>query len=63
MIAADRHAYLPFVGMLLPAAYFLSLFWDKATRTPTRQTVTLIVVVILAGLEVLSTRRHLIYSN
>jgi Flp pilus assembly protein TadD len=61
MIAADRHAYLPFVGMLLPAAYFLSLFWDKVTSTRTRQAVTLIVVVILAGLEVLSTRRHLIY--
>ena len=61
MIAADRHAYLPFVGMLLPLTYFLSLFWSKAASTRTRQAATLIVVVILAGLEVLSTRRHLVY--
>ncbi len=63
-IAADRHAYLPFVGIILVVAYFLGRFLDGAASLSARrlrQVGTLAVVVVLAGLEAFSTRGHLVY--
>ncbi|MHC4573661.1 MAG: tetratricopeptide repeat protein [Planctomycetota bacterium] len=64
MIAADRHAYLPFVGILLVVAYLLCRFWGAAATDSARkahQAGTLVVIVMLALLEALGTRAYLVH--
>lgn len=62
MIAADRHAYLPLIGIMLVLAWFLGQFLHAATSISSRriqQVGTLAVIVIVALLEALATRRYL----
>ena len=63
VIAADKYAYLPGIGLLLPMAWFLSRFWKApATRVPliVSRGVTCIILLVLAGLLALTTRRYLV---
>jgi len=62
MIAADRHAYLPSLGIILVLAHFLGRVLDSATSISARrvrQAGILTIIVILVALEVLATRRYL----
>jgi protein O-GlcNAc transferase len=62
MIAADRHAYLPLVGILVVLAYLLCRLWDTAKTASARrlrQVGTLAVMFALVGLELLATREYL----
>jgi tetratricopeptide (TPR) repeat protein len=64
VVAADKFAYLPSVGLMLPLAVGLSRLWRGSPRklraVPTRY-VLLVVVAILASVEVVKTRRCLGY--
>jgi protein O-mannosyl-transferase len=61
VIAADRFAYLPSIGILMIAASFLG--WvcggDGVHRHKARCVTVVIVVLILAGAECFATRRYL----
>ncbi|MHC4443064.1 MAG: tetratricopeptide repeat protein [Planctomycetota bacterium] len=64
MIAADRHTYLPFLGILMALAYLLTRIQDTAAKMPksvTLQVSMLVCIAILAALEIMSTRKHLAY--
>ncbi len=61
-IAADRHAYLPMFGFLLPATWLLARIWGRPPPSrPARgaRFATILVVLVLAVGETLVTRRTL----
>jgi len=62
VIAADKYAYLPTVGLLLPLAAALRHFWPAATKLRDHATGPAAIcaaVVVMAGLELRATRRQL----
>jgi tetratricopeptide (TPR) repeat protein len=64
IIAADRHAYLPLIGFLLPATWLLGRFWSSASRVGRRrvgQVAAGVVVLSLGVCESVATRRTLAY--
>ena len=62
VVAADKFAYLPALGLLLILAHLLSrLSQNTATtrRLPTRSIILILLVLLLASTETLLTRRYL----
>ena len=59
VIASDKFAYLPSVGLLTVLAAFLGWFCDTG-KPVVRRTVVIIIVIILAGAESVATRRYLV---
>ncbi|MHC4158409.1 MAG: tetratricopeptide repeat protein, partial [Planctomycetota bacterium] len=62
VIASDKFAYLPSIGVLMVLTAFLS--WLCKTRDAkfiSRRTVTVIIVLILAVVEATATRRYLVH--
>jgi tetratricopeptide (TPR) repeat protein len=61
VIASDKFAYLPSVGLLMVLAAFLS--WTYGTGSvrqhPTKSVLIAVIVLILAGAESFAARRHL----
>ena len=61
VIASDRYAYLPAVGLLLVVAALLGWLWSGpmySTRRTVRRLATLAAVLILCGLETGAARRY-----
>jgi len=62
VIASDKYAYLPAVGLLLPITWYLGKWWgpgwgaDRSTRRVVR---VLVVVLLIATAEVAATRQYL----
>jgi len=54
VIASDKYAYLPAVGLLLTLAWLLNLLWKDKYRIP-----TLAVIIVLASFEVFAARNYL----
>jgi len=63
VIAADKFAYLPSLGLLMILTSLLSWLWTISTtgRLAARKTATVIAIVllVLASTEAIATRRHL----
>ncbi len=60
VIAADRHAYLPMVGFLLPAAGFLAwLFHRWGAGLSRRHIIVLLTVLLVGGAEAAVSRSYL----
>jgi tetratricopeptide (TPR) repeat protein len=53
VIASDKYAYFPMVGLLLPPAYFLSKLWSGRRRIG-----ILAAVLLLASVEALATHHY-----
>ena len=58
VIAADKFAYLPSLGVLMMLACFLLWLYDNKLR---RALIISIVILLLAGAEGVATRRYLVY--
>jgi tetratricopeptide (TPR) repeat protein len=61
-IASDKYAYLPSVGALLLLTWGMSKAWDALGRRPghvAEQVAMVIIVLIVAGSEIVATRRCL----
>ena len=64
VIAADKFAYLPSIGLLMLLASLATWLWNapgSLRRLRTCRVAMVVVVVLLAGLEARATRRHLFY--
>jgi tetratricopeptide (TPR) repeat protein len=63
VIASDKFAYLPSIGLLMVLASLLCWFCDieRLGKTGMRRAIAIIIVLILAGAEAVGTRRHLVY--
>jgi tetratricopeptide (TPR) repeat protein len=61
VIASDKFAYLPSLGVLLVLACFLSTIWGKANNAVFRRTAIIVIVLILATAEAGATRRQIGY--
>jgi len=63
VIAADKHAYLPSVGLLMLLASFMIWFSNTSTimNFSLRRVAVVMLVLILAGAEAVATRRYLVY--
>jgi len=61
VIASDKFAYLPSVGLLMILASFLGWLYSGSIirKLSLRQVAVIIIVVIIAGAESLATRRYL----
>jgi len=62
VIASDKYAYLPAVGLLLPLAWFLGKWWGygkQSERLTPHAAVVLVLVLGLAAVEAVATRRYL----
>ena len=61
MVAADRYAYLPSLGLLMIIAYYLSRLFETAIGPNRNLRIGMIVtaVLVLAGAEARATRRYL----
>ncbi len=61
VIAADRHAYLPMVGFLLPVAAFLSVIFSKRDGDIRRRYIIgAAFLVVLYSAEIVGVRRYLV---
>ncbi len=60
VIASDKFAYLPSVGLLMILAAFVVWFYN-ANKTPKWHIVAVIIALILAGSEAVGTRRYLVH--
>jgi tetratricopeptide (TPR) repeat protein len=61
VIAADRHAYVPIVGFLLPPAAFLAwLCRDSDVRFRRRGVLLLAATLVLCSAEIVGVRRYLV---
>ncbi|MBI4579139.1 MAG: tetratricopeptide repeat protein [Planctomycetes bacterium] len=62
-VAWDKYAYLPMVALLLPLASLLAWLWDgRAPRAGgAARACSVIVVLGLAGIECVATRRYLVH--
>jgi len=61
VIASDKFAYLPSVGLMLPLAWFLAKRWDAMAASPkgrARPYGIVAVVVALAAMEAVTTHRY-----
>ncbi|MHC4674899.1 MAG: tetratricopeptide repeat protein [Planctomycetota bacterium] len=64
VIAADKFAYLPAMGLLMVLTWLIIRFWTTgapASRPGVRYAVTMVAVLILTALEVSGTRRYLVH--
>jgi tetratricopeptide (TPR) repeat protein len=61
MIASDKYAYLPVIGLLLPITWLLVKLWNAVAQGKWGRPAILIAVAVLAGLEAGLTRSHLGY--
>ena len=62
VIAADRHIYLPMVGLLLPLLVLLSRFFPTSMNIFSRRHVlVLATVLIIVAAEIFATRGYLVY--
>jgi tetratricopeptide (TPR) repeat protein len=63
VIAADKFAYLPSVGLLMVVSSLLGWFCRTGTtgKSTTRRTVVTITVLVLAGAEAAATRSYLVH--
>lgn len=63
VIASDKFAYLPSVGLLIVLASFLGWFCSTGSsgKAMAKRVATLIIVLILAGAETVATRRYLVH--
>ncbi len=59
VIAADKFAYLPSVGLLMILVWFLGRFC-MAGKGALRRAAVVLLVLTLAGVEAVATRRHLV---
>jgi regulator of sirC expression with transglutaminase-like and TPR domain len=62
VIASDKFAYLPALGVLLPLAYFIGRAWNVRTQrgASTIRIALVVCVVGLSALEVRATKRYLV---
>jgi tetratricopeptide (TPR) repeat protein len=60
VIASDKFAYLPSVGLLMALTSFLAWFCGTGKKA-VRHWVAVIVVLVLAGAETVATRRYLVH--
>jgi len=63
VIASDKFAYLPSVGLLMVLASFLIWLFGKSyvAERPILRVILVVTVLIPAGLESIATRRYLVY--
>jgi tetratricopeptide (TPR) repeat protein len=62
VIAADRHAYLPVLGLLLPPACLLAYIWGKSAQSRPARRARVVAILVVLGLalgETIATRQHL----
>jgi tetratricopeptide (TPR) repeat protein len=61
VIASDKFAYLPSLGLMLPLVYFLGRLWNGEVLLSAERgrAVIILTVMVLAGLEFNATRRYL----
>src|SRR5262249_30291462 len=57
VIASDKYAYFPFIGILLILAWALSAAWQKGQ--PLVRVVVLFLAALIPMSEVIATRKHL----
>jgi Flp pilus assembly protein TadD len=60
VIASDKFAYLPSIGLLMVLCSFLGRFCGKA-KPVSRGVAAAIVILILSSVEIVVTRRHLVH--
>ena len=60
VIASDKFAYLPAVGLLLPLTVFLIRFWERTGKIAVR-ILFVLVIAALCSSEAVATRRYLIH--
>jgi len=60
VIAADRYAYLPSIGLLMILAWFFGWFCSRG-KVMARHIAVVTIVLVLAGAESIATRRYLVY--
>jgi tetratricopeptide (TPR) repeat protein len=61
-IAADKYAYLPSIGLLLPIGWLLATWWTGSARSPHKTSLRCALLagcLILAGAEGFATRNYL----
>jgi Tfp pilus assembly protein PilF len=61
VIASDKFAYLPSIGLLMVLASFLGWLHDGVNKLAIRRIVVIITVLALAGAEAVATRRYLVH--
>jgi len=64
VIASDKFAYLPSVGLLLSLTWFLTRSWNgrrKLWQVGIRRVALVVIVMVLALLEGVATRRYLVH--
>jgi tetratricopeptide (TPR) repeat protein len=63
VIASDKFAYLPSLGVLLILTVFLGRLWktDAGTKLLTRRLVIIVLVLVLAVAEAIAARKQLVY--
>ena len=61
VIASDKFAYLPVVGLLMVLASFSNWLCSSVSKPMARRVALLVVVIVLAGTEAVATRRYLAY--
>jgi protein O-mannosyl-transferase len=57
VIASDKYAYLPAIGVLIVIAWALSRIWDRSGRLA--RTCVMLCILVLAGAEAYGARRQL----
>jgi Flp pilus assembly protein TadD len=60
VIAADRYAYLPSIGLLMLLAWFLGLFCSRG-KVAARSIAVVTIVLVIAAAESIATRRYLVH--
>jgi len=59
VIASDKYAYLPSVGLLMIFAYLLGRLWSRVDGSLARRIIIIVFILALAGSESAATRRYL----
>ncbi len=59
VIAADKFAYLPSIGLLIILAWFLKYLWDNVCGSSVCRTLVVIFILLAAVSESAATRRYL----
>jgi len=59
VIAADKYAYLPMIGLTLLVAHGLTRFWNASRDRPSRRALIAVLVCLLAATEARASRRQI----
>jgi tetratricopeptide (TPR) repeat protein len=59
VIASDKYAYLPSVGLLMVLARLLGWLWSRVRGSLVRRIIIIVFILALAGSESIATRRYL----